>query len=206
MLLKKSFAYRAFKRTMDFVLSFLVLFLMSPLLLVVAVCIKLDSPGPILYRGVRTGKGGVPFHLLKFRTMVANAEKVGGPSTGKGDPRITRMGKLLRKYKIDELPNLFNVLKGNMSLVGPRPEVPKYTALYRDEELLILQVPPGITDFSSIEFIALDEALGSVDVDRVYEEKIKPVKNKLRIKYAKEASLVTDFRILFLTVFRLVRK
>lgn len=202
----KSFSYRFSKRLLDIVASASVLTLLSPILVLVAICIKLESEGPVFYRGLRTGQFDKKFRLLKFRTMVSNAEQVGGPSTGKSDPRITKVGKRLRKYKIDELPNLINVFLGHMSLVGPRPEVPQYTALYQGEEKYILEVPPGITDYSSIHFIALDEALGSENVDKVYEEVVRPQKNLLRVKYAKEASMLTDLKIIFLTLLKLIQK
>jgi len=134
-----------------------------------------------------------------------NAEAIGGPSTGKDDPRVTRVGRFLRRYKLDELPQLLNVLRGEMSIVGPRPEVPQYTALYEGDELLILTVRPGITDYASVEFAQLSEVLGSDDPDRMYEERVRPIKNALRVKYVKEQSLVVDLKIIALTVARLLR-
>lgn len=148
---------------------------------------------------------GLPFRIFKFRTMVMNAEAIGGPSTGKDDPRVTRVGRFLRRYKLDELPQLLNVLRGEMSIVGPRPEVPQYTALYEGDELLILTVRPGITDYASVEFAQLSEVLGSDDPDRMYEERVRPIKNALRVKYVKEQSLVVDLKIIALTVARLLR-
>lgn len=179
--------------------------MLAPVLITIAVAIKLTSPGPVFYRGVRTGLHGKPFRIFKFRTMVVNAEKVGGPSTGKDDPRITSVGGFLRRYKLDELPQLLNVISGEMSLVGPRPEVPQYTAEYQGEELLILTVRPGITDYASIKFSRLDEVLGSEEPDRVYEEKVRPVKNALRIKYVKEQSFFGDIALIFSTIFRICR-
>jgi lipopolysaccharide/colanic/teichoic acid biosynthesis glycosyltransferase len=139
--------------------------------------------------------------MYKFRTMVVNAERLGGPSTGKNDPRITRLGRYLRKYKLDELPQLLNILRGQMSFVGPRPEVPQYTSLYTGEEKLILTVRPGITDYSSLKYINLAEVLGSEQVDAFYEEKVRPEKNKLRIKYVKEHSFWVDLKIIALTLY-----
>ncbi len=153
------------KRIFDLIAAFFALLFLWPVLLVVAILICLQSPGPVFYRGVRSGKGGVPFRIYKFRTMVVDAEKMGGPSTALNDPRLTKIGKFLRKYKIDELPQLFNVLKGEMSIVGPRPQVEKYTRLYNEEEKIILCVRPGLSDYASIEFINLDQLLGDDEVD-----------------------------------------
>lgn len=193
------------KRLFDLVCSLVGLVLLSPLFLLIAVWIKLDSPGPVLYRGVRTGRFGKPFRMLKFRTLVIDAEQRGGPSTGYNDPRQTRAGRFLRRYKLDELPQLMNVMKGEMSVVGPRPEVPQYTALYDDEEKIILSVRPGITDYASIEFINLSRVLGSEDVDRTYEEQVRPIKNRLRVKYAKEQGFWVDLKIISLTLYRMIR-
>lgn len=198
--------YRISKRFLDLLITVPSLIVLSPILILVALLIKATSRGPVFYRGVRSGLHGKPFRLMKFRTMVQNAEKIGGPSTGKNDPRVTAVGKVLRRYKLDELPNLLNVVLGEMSLVGPRPEVPVYTNLYEGEEKLILEVKPGITDFSSLHFIQLDEVLGEKNADEVYETQVKPIKNKLRVQYAKEASLALDFKILALTLLKLVRR
>lgn len=195
--------YRAVKRVFDLAAALAGVAVLSPVLGAIAVAVKLDSLGPMLYLGTRTGRGGKPFRMMKFRTMVTEAERLGGPSTGLHDPRVTRVGRFLRRWKLDELPQLFNVVKGEMSLVGPRPEVPQYTAEYRGEELLILSVKPGITDFASLEFIRLDEALGSHEPDRVYEEQVRPVKNALRVRYTREQSFRTDLSILLRTLRRL---
>ena len=143
--------------------------------------------------------------MYKFRTMVENADQIGGGSTGKNDPRITRVGLFLRRYKLDELPQLLNVVKGDMSLVGPRPELPMYTSLYEGDQLLILTVKPGITDYASLEYRQLDEALGDEDPDSVYEERVMPIKNALRVKYAKEHNLWVDAKILMKTIIRVLR-
>jgi len=193
------------KRIFDLIAAALGVLVLAPVYIAIALAIKLTSPGPVFYRGVRTGLHGKPFRIYKFRTMVVDAEKIGGPSTGKDDPRITPVGGFLRRYKLDELPQLFNVISGEMSLVGPRPEVPQYTDEYQGEELLILTVRPGITDYASIKFSRLDEVLGSEDPDRVYEEKVRPVKNALRIKYVKERSFWGDIALIFNTLFRIVR-
>lgn len=166
---------------------------------IIAIAIKLDSPGPVFYRGWRTGLGGNPFRIFKFRTMVVDAEKIGGPSTALHDPRLTRLGKFLRKYKIDEFPQLINILTGEMSFVGPRPQVEKYTKLYNDEEQIILSVRPGLTDYASIKLINLDQILRDESVDERYLKEIEPEKNRLRIKYAKEHSFWSDINIILMT-------
>ena len=170
----------------------------------IAVLVKLDSDGPVFYRGVRTGLRGRPFQVFKFRTMVLSAERLGGLSTAKDDPRITGVGKLLRRFKLDELPQLINVLKGEMSVVGPRPEMPEYTRLYTGEEEIILTVRPGITDYASLEFIHLGDILGSEAPDRVYEQQVRPIKNALRVKYVKEQSFWGDILIILKTLVKLV--
>ena len=140
------------KRTVDFVFSLLGLGVLLPLILPVAIWIKLTTCGPAFYRGVRVGRRGKRFRVLKFRTMVVDAEQVGGPSTSDDDPRITKVGRFLRNHKLDELPQLFNVLKGEMSLVGPRPEVPLEVDRYTPQQRELLSVSPGITDWASIRF------------------------------------------------------
>jgi lipopolysaccharide/colanic/teichoic acid biosynthesis glycosyltransferase len=137
--------------------------------------------------------------------MVVNAEKIGGASTALNDPRLTNFGKVLRKYKLDELPQLINIMLGDMSFVGPRPQVEKYTALYDDNEKKILNVKPGLTDYASIKFINLDQILGDDDVDEKYIREIEPEKNRLRLKYAREQSFLTDLKILFMTFMQLLK-
>ncbi|GAG61313.1 unnamed protein product, partial [marine sediment metagenome] len=132
-------------------------------------------------------------------------EKLGGPSTGLNDPRLTRVGRFLRKYKLDELPQLINILKGEMSVVGPRPQVEEYTKRYTKEEKIILSVKPGLTDYASIEFIDLDKVLGDKNVDRKYRTEIEPRKNILRIKYAKKHSFLLDLKIIFLTILKILQ-
>ncbi len=191
------------KRVFDFCCALVGLIVLSPLLGLIALLVWLDSGLPILYRGERTGYRGQLFRISKFRTMVQNAERLGGPSTGQDDPRITRAGQYLRKYKLDELPQLLNVLKGEMSLVGPRPEVPQYTCLYSGDEKLILTVRPGITDYASLHFIHLDQVLGRDRPDMVYEQEVRPIKNALRVKYVKERTFYKDIVILLKTVGKL---
>ncbi len=202
---KTPLLYNVFKRSMDLLLAFCALILLSPLLIIISLLIKLGSPGPILYKGVRSGLKGKSFQIYKFRSMVVNAEQIGGPSTALDDPRLTGIGKFIRKYKIDELPQLINILKGEMSLVGPRPQVKKYTKLYSDEEKIILTVKPGLSDYASIKFINLDQILGNESVDEIYLREIEPAKNRLRIKYVNEASFLTDLKIIFMTLFQLMR-
>jgi len=192
----------AIKRAMDVVLSLAILAVIWPLLCLVAFAVRLSGPGPVFYRGVRTGLHGKPFRIFKFRTMVSDAEKRGGPTTGTDDPRVTRVGRFLRRTKLDELPQFLNVLSGDMSLVGPRPEVPEYTSRYAGEELTILSVKPGITDYASIEFADLDDLVGRDDPDEYFRRHILPRKNELRVKYVKNRSLAEDMRILGRTLGR----
>lgn len=194
------------KRSFDVLFSLLVLLLIWPVILFVAIAIKLSSPGPVFYQGIRTGLHGIPFRILKFRTMVVDAEKLGGPTTGTNDKRVTRVGALLRRTKLDELPQFINVLTGDMSLVGPRPEVLEYTSTYQGEEKIILSMRPGITDYSSIEFADLDDRVGDTDPDKYFREHIMPRKTALRVKYVKEWSLWSDFRILWITFFRVIKR
>jgi lipopolysaccharide/colanic/teichoic acid biosynthesis glycosyltransferase len=196
----------ALKRGTDLIGSALGLLLASPLFAAIALLVALDSPGGVFYRGERAGRWGRPFRILKFRTMVADAESLGGPSTADDDPRITRAGRWLRRYKLDELPQLINVLRGEMSLVGPRPEVPQYAALLAGEERAILSVRPGMTDWASIWDMDEGQALaGSADAERKYLEEIRPQKVRLQLKYVREQSLATDLQIIAQTAARLFR-
>jgi lipopolysaccharide/colanic/teichoic acid biosynthesis glycosyltransferase len=197
---QKSYLY--FKHFCDVVVSFCFFLLLLPIYIVIAVLVKADSDGPILYQGVRSGLDGKPFKILKFRTMVPDAESCGGLSTAKDDPRITRVGRYLRRLKLDELPQLINVMRGDMSIVGPRPEMPKYTAEYVGNERLILSIRPGITDFSSIEFSQLGDFLGSQNADMVYEEQVKPIKNNLRVRYVCSMSFSTDISLILRTLLK----
>lgn len=194
------------KRLLDICSSLVALVIFSPLFFVISVLIKLDSEGPVFYRGVRVGRYGKAFRMYKFRTMVVNAEKIGGPSTADDDPRITRIGKLLRKYKLDELPQLINVLRGEMSLVGPRPEVPLYVEMFTEDEKAILSVRPGMTDWASI-WDSDEGALlaGSEDPEKVYMEKVRPEKIRLQLEYVRNHSLWTDLKILAMTASTLVQ-
>ncbi len=188
------------KRSCDVAASALGLVLLFPVLAAFAALIKLKSPGPVFYRGVRVGRFGKLFRIFKFRTMVVNAEQLGGSSTADGDPRVTPVGRFLRKYKLDELPQLLNVLKGEMSLVGPRPEVMQYVAMFSAEEKAILSVAPGITDWASIANSDEGARLaGSPDLEKTYLEKIRPEKIRLQLEYVRKRSFGTDMRILLET-------
>lgn len=194
------------KRLFDILLSLSGLILLSPVLLYAALKIKREDNGPVFYRGERTGRHGKTFRIFKFRTMVMDADKIGGPSTSDDDPRITAIGSSLRKYKLDELPQLINVLRGEMSLVGPRPEIPLEVETYTDSEKRVLRVRPGITDWASLAFHNEGEILkGSPDPHQTYREKIKPEKLRLALKYVDDHSLVTDTKIIMQTLFTLLK-
>ncbi|HYT23446.1 MAG TPA: sugar transferase [Candidatus Polarisedimenticolia bacterium] len=189
------------KRALDFVISMFGLVVLAPVLVAVAVAIKLDSRGPLFYRGVRIGRHGNPFRIFKFRTMVEDAEKLGGASTPEDDPRVTRVGRFLRKYKLDELPQILNVITGEMSLVGPRPQVPWAVEMYTQEERTVLNARPGITDYASVRFLDEGEILrGSANPDKDYFEKIHPEKMRLSLEYVRKQSLWLDCQILWKTL------
>lgn len=189
------------KRLCDIVVSAVALLLLLPVFAVVGILIKLDSQGPVFFRQVRVGLHGRPFRIFKFRTMVVNAEKLGGPSTTADDRRITRNGKWIRRFNLDELPQLINVLKGEMSVVGPRPEVPQYVALFSAEEKEILLVRPGITDWATLWIRDEGHLLaGSDDPERAYLEKIWPEKHRLALEYVRRRSLGVDLEIMAKTL------
>jgi lipopolysaccharide/colanic/teichoic acid biosynthesis glycosyltransferase len=198
---------KAVRRSFDFGVALIAMILASPVLLVLAAIVKMSSPGPVFYRGVRIGRYGVPFRIFKLRTMVINAEGLGGSATAEDDPRITPIGRFIRRHKLDELPQFMNVLAGDMSLVGPRPEVKKYVDMYTEEEKKILDLRPGITDWASIwnsnEAAVLE---GSTDPERTYEELIRPTKLALQLLYARNHSFVVDMKILFHTLCKLLFK
>ncbi|MFQ5852311.1 MAG: sugar transferase [Candidatus Binatia bacterium] len=192
------------KRLFDIVASFLGLLLLSPLFLLVAVSIKLDSPGPVFFRQERMGRGFRPFYIHKFRTMIQYAPYKGGPITSGEDPRITRVGRLLRKAKIDELPQLINVLKGEMSFVGPRPEVRRYVELFREDYEEILKARPGITDLASLEFRDETAVLGQFEnPEDEYIRSILPAKIRLSREYLKRSSFFSDVGLILRTLVRL---
>lgn len=190
------------KRLFDLFFVIPGLFLLSPVLLIIALMIKLKDGGNILFKQVRVGKNGQNFKVLKFRTMVVDAEKLGNKVTTGNDPRITPIGHTLRKYKLDELPQLFNVLKGEMSLVGPRPEVPEYVEFYPEKiRHIVLSVPPGMTDRASIEFVNENDLLSdSEDPVSDYKNKVLPIKLDYYVRYVNERSLWLDFSLVIKTV------
>lgn len=193
------------KRFLDIVFSLVGLSLSLPIIAVLAVWIKLDSRGPVFYRGVRSGRGGKPFLILKMRSMVLDAEK-GGSNAGENDSRITRSGAFMRRAKLDELPQFINVLKGDMSFVGPRPEVEYYTSQYTEEEKAIFSVRPGITDWATLwnrnQGAFLDQF---EDQDKAYEELIRPHKLQLQLFYVRNRTLGMDFKLVVFTLLRIVR-
>jgi len=195
------------KRLFDLIFSFLALIISLPLFLITAIAIKITSPGPVFFLGERIGIKGKPFKMYKFRTMVVGADKMGGPSTPIDDPRLIKIGGFLKKYQLDEFPQLINVLKGEMSLVGPRPEVKMYVDMMTEEERnIILSVRPGIVDLSSLWNFHEGEILkGSPDPEKTYLEKIRPEKLRLQIKYVKEKSFWLDLKIIFKTILKLFR-
>ena len=190
---------RFVKRVLDIVIAGLALAVLWPLYLLIAALIALEDGLPVIYRAERGGYQGSTFRICKFRTMVRNADKIGGGTTSFHDPRITKVGNFLRKTKLDEIPQFGQVLLGKMSLVGPRPELMQYVSQYTGQELDILQVRPGITDYSSVEFVNLDEIVGEENADEMYEKLVLAKKNALRVKYAHTVSLGTDLYILFKT-------
>lgn len=200
-------AQLAAKRVMDVVLSGVALCVLWPVFLIIALAIVIDDPGPVFYRQVRVGRGGREFRIFKFRTMVVDAEKKGLSITVGRDSRITRMGALLRKTKLDELAQLLNVFIGQMSFVGPRPEVPHYVAMYTPYQRQVLLVRPGITDYASIAYRNENDLLAlSDDPERTYVEEIMPAKIELNMKYLHEISPLTDIRLIFSTVAAVVTR
>ena len=195
------------KRIFDVTASGLGLILLSPLFLIMAIWIKADSPGPVFYRQTRVGRGNRDFRLFKFRSMKVGADKKGLITVGGRDPRVTRSGYYIRKYKLDELPQLINVFKGDMSLVGPRPEVRKYVDLYTPEQLHVLDVRPGITDLASIRYRNENELLAQAcDPEQYYREVVMQDKLRINSEYIADRSFFKDIKIIFLTFKAIVRK
>jgi lipopolysaccharide/colanic/teichoic acid biosynthesis glycosyltransferase len=189
------------KRIFDIIGAVVGLTIISPLIVWLAWRIKIEDGGPFFYRGMRIGLNGKPFRIYKFRTMVLDADKIGPSSTSEDDPRITKTGRFLRAHKLDELPQLINVLLGDMSFVGPRPQVQWAVDLFDDKEKVILSVRPGITDYASLLFSNEGEILkGSTDPDKDYMEKIHPLKTKLAMKYVNKHSLFVDVKIIMKTL------
>ncbi len=192
------------KRLFDVLSSMFALVLLAPAMMVVALAVAGGSEGGAFFKQVRVGKQGKPFQLLKFRTMRLGSEARGQLTVGGRDPRITRIGHFLRRTKLDELPQLLNVLRGEMSIVGPRPEVPKYVALYTPEQRVVLQVRPGLSSLASMEYINENEVLGrSNDPEGTYVHEVMPAKLHLDLKYVREQSLALDLRIIFGTLTKL---
>lgn len=197
------------KRAFDIMVSGCALLVASPILAGIAVAIKMEDGGPVFYRGERIGKDGKPFNIFKFRSMIRDAEKKGASSTSNEDARITRTGKIIRKFKFDELSQLLNVIKGDMSLVGPRPEVKKFVDMYTREEKVILKVRPGITDWASIwnnDEGGVIAKSGIKDADEAYAKLIRPTKILLQLKYIEEMSFSTDLKILMRTAQAVIDK
>jgi lipopolysaccharide/colanic/teichoic acid biosynthesis glycosyltransferase len=195
------------KRAFDLFFASLGFIVLSPLLLVVALAVRLGSRGPVIFRSRRVGRFGKEFSLLKFRTMTADAPFKGPAITFGNDPRITRLGALLRRCKVDELPQLLNVIKGEMSLVGPRPEVPEYVKLYTPEQSAVLNLVPGITDPASVKYAQESELLGAADSpEESYVQHVMPDKIRMNIEYAARANLWTDLRVVLATLARIVRR
>jgi lipopolysaccharide/colanic/teichoic acid biosynthesis glycosyltransferase len=195
------------KRIFDVAASIIGLIILLPFFIIIAILIKLNDKGPIFYKQKRIGQNFKPFELLKFRTMIVNADKIGPAVTKDGDPRITKIGRFLRKTKLDELPQLWNVIRGDMSIVGPRPEVEKYIQYYEDDYKEILKVKPGITDYATIKFRNEEGILSKYDdTESAYIKYVLPEKIKLYKTYIKEISFFTDLKIIFWTLWRIVSK
>lgn len=193
-------------RICDIVFSFFGMLLLSPLFLIVAIWIMIDDPGAVFYRQQRVGRNNRDFGLLKFRSMRIGADKMSLITIGDRDPRVTHAGYYIRKYKIDELPQLWNVLIGDMSLVGPRPEVRRYVDIYTPEQRIVLSVRPGITDYASIEYIDENRLLSaSDDPDKTYIEQIVPAKIALNMKWINHQSIGEYFKIILLTLTKIIR-
>lgn len=193
------------KRVFDFICAVIGLVILMPFFAVIALAIKLDSPGPVFFRGERVGLGGKPFRIFKFRTMIVDAVQEGPRITARDDTRITRVGRLLRKYKIDELPQLFNVLRGEMSLVGPRPEDPRYVAHYTVAQRRVLQVRPGITSPATLRYHHEERWLAGKDVESVYVNELMPRKLAIELEYLDTRTWLTDLRIILQTLAAIFR-
>ncbi len=196
----------ALKRGLDAVVSAVALALLSPVFLLLAAAIAIDDPGPVFYRQERVGRNGKPFRILKFRSMVQDADRKGLPLTVGDDARITRVGRFLRRTKLDELAQLANVLRGEMSLVGPRPEVPRYVTLYSPLQRMVLRIRPGVTDLASIRYRDENALLGqSADPERTYTEQVMPAKLAINLDYLSTFSVLGDLRLILSTVLHLGR-
>lgn len=195
------------KRGFDIFFSIIALILLSPICILLAVCIVLGSRGGVFYTQERVGKDGRDFRLIKFRTMIIGASLQGLLTIGENDQRITRFGRFLRSYKIDEIPQIINIIKGEMSFVGPRPEVRKYVALYSKEQLKVLAVRPGLTDYASLEFFNESTLIGCSDnPEETYINEILPAKLALNLKYIDDQNLKTDFFIILKTLLQIINR
>ncbi len=192
-------------RIFDLIASAIGLMLLSSLFLILAILVKLTSPGPVFYRALRVGKNGRHFYLYKFRTMQAGADKVGPAITASGDRRVTSLGRVLRRTKLDELPQLINVLKGEMSLVGPRPEDPRYVALYTPEQRQVLNVRPGITSAASLSYRHEEDVLAGQDWETIYRQQVMPAKLALDLSYLARRTFWSDLRLIMQTIFSMLR-
>ena len=196
---------RVIKRIFDITASGLGIIVLSPILLIIALIIKKESDGPVFFKQIRVGEKGRNFEILKYRTMVVDAEKMGRQITVGNDNRITKIGGFLRKYKLDELPQLINVFKGDMSLVGPRPEVPRYVEMYNEEQRKVLDVKPGITDLASIRYRDENELLGTAeDPDDMYINTIMPDKLALNLEYINKSNVFFDIYIILKTIVKCI--
>jgi lipopolysaccharide/colanic/teichoic acid biosynthesis glycosyltransferase len=203
--LSHPFYSRVVKRALDLLLALILLIPGLLLMVPLAIWVKLDSPGPVFYRAVRGGYHNQPFRIFKFRSMAVGADRTGG-TTAKNDSRVTRAGRVMRKLKLDELPQLFNILRGDMSFVGPRPELLLYTNRYTKEQQCIMWVRPGVTDRSSIEYISQDEIVGEEDPVGNFERLVLPRKNRLRVEYARNQSFALDAKLFCETILGVFRK
>lgn len=195
-----------FKRIIDFILALILLVVLSPLFIIVAVWVKCDSKGSVFFRQERVTRYGKLFHIIKFRTMVQNAEAVGSQVTVDHDARVTRAGHFLRKTRLDELPQLFNVLSGSMSFVGTRPEVMKYVKCYQPEMMATLLLPAGITSLTSIKFKDEEKLLKDADdADKIYVEKVLPLKMKINLEYTEKFNLFFDLKVMVMTVIAVLK-
>ena len=193
------------KRLFDIVVSVLILLCILPFGILLSIWIALESAGGVFYRQERIGKNGVPFYLFKFRSMRKDADKQGRLTIGMKDNRITKSGQFIRKYKLDEFPQFINVLKGEMSVVGPRPEVKEYVDLYTDEQSKVLEVKPGITDYASIEYFDENRILGESDnPQETYIKEVMPAKLKLNMRYIESPTIATDLKIMWLTFKKII--
>jgi lipopolysaccharide/colanic/teichoic acid biosynthesis glycosyltransferase len=198
--------YNYLKKFIDLIISIILLIILSPLFCLISIAVYIESGRPVFYKQERVGKNWKNFKILKFRTMVNGSDSIGPKVTCKNDVRLTYTGKILRKYKLDELPQLVNVIKGEMSLVGPRPEIPKFAQFFSKEYTDILKIKPGISDFASIEFSDESQLFDqNKNVEEIYKTKILPQKIKLYYRYLTQKSLITDFKIIFATFKILVK-